>query len=59
MLQVVQVLQVVLAVLEFQVVQLFLEAQSLYRLQLVSSCHQVPFYHRALFNNQVHIFPLE
>ena len=49
---------VALAVLDFLAVQL-LEAQSPYRLQLVRSCHLVLFYHRALFNNQVHIFLLE
>ena len=53
-----QMLQVALAVLDFLAVQL-LEAQSPYRLQLVRSCHPVLFYHRALSNNQVHIFLLE
>ena len=33
--------------------------QVLYRVQLVRFCHPVLFYHRALFNNQVHIFLLE
>ena len=54
-----QMLQVALAVLDFLAVQLYLEAQSPYRLQLVRSCHPVLFYHRALSNNQVHIFLLE
>ena len=65
-----QAAQVYLEAQEFQAALIFPEvlilipvqqalAQVLYRVQLVRSCHLVLFYHRALFNNQVHIFPLE
>ena len=65
-----QAVQVCLEAQDFRVGQVFLEvlilipvqlapAQVQYRVQLVHSCHPVLFYHRALFNNQVHIFPLE
>ena len=65
-----QAAQVYLEAQDFQVALIFPEvlilipvqqalAQVLYRVQLVRSCHLVLFYHRALFNNQVHIFPLE
>tara|TARA_A100001388_G_C28502893_1_gene372477 strand:- start:306 stop:587 length:282 start_codon:yes stop_codon:yes gene_type:complete len=65
-----QAVQVYLEAQEFQVDLIFPEvlilipvqqalAQVLYRVQLVRSCHLVLFYHQALFNNQVHIFPLE
>ena len=65
-----QAVQVCLEAQDFRVGLVFLEvlilipaqlapAQVQYRVQLVRSCHPVLFYHRALFNNQVHIFPLE
>ena len=65
-----QAVQVCLEAQEFQVALIFPEAlililvqqalaQVLYRVQLVRSCHLVLCYHRALFNNQVHMCPLE
>ena len=65
-----QAVQLCLEAQDFQVALAFLEAliliqvqkalaQSLYRLQLVRSCHPDLFYHQALFNNQVHKILLE